>query len=287
MGGSQPSTVTQKSTYEMSPEQRQIFEMAMPSIEAYASSTPSLFAGSGIAPLTPLEQQARASLLNTSAPAAEQLAGNAANAQNLMMDPDFMLNPNQYVQAAGAGATEHVTRNLMENILPGVRSGAASAGGGYSGGSTREGIATGKAIGATNFGLSKALADMYHANYQSGMSNMAGAVGRNQGVIDSQLAAPSIVSGVGAQDRAIQQATLDEDIRRFYASQDLDLAKAQSVLGLVQGMPGGTNVSQATGMAPKANPLMQILGLGTAVSGMFGNPMAGMMGGAAKVGAGK
>jgi hypothetical protein len=281
MGGSAPKTMTQTNTTKLSPEQQQIFDLALPHIQNYASSTPSIYSGTGIAGFDPREIAAQGMFTNVADTTGTSLAGAAANAQGQLMDPDFMLNPNQYVEAAATGTTNQVTKNLLENIIPNIRSGASAAGGQYSGGSTREGVATGKAIGDTNQGLSNSLANMYLANYQGGLKEMGNAIGRNQDVMTQQLFPGQVYSAVGAQARGLEQAKLDEEIRKFYAAQDLDLTQAQQTMGLMAGMPGGTGVSTVTGVAPQSNPLMQVLGLGATGLGYgLGGPLGGAAAGA-------
>lgn len=275
MGSKPSSNVTQTNKVELGPEQKKVFGMAMPSIEAYSQSQPQIFGGSGVADFNPLETQAQSMYTNLVAPAAGQMAGTAAQTNTQMMDPDFMLNPNQYVHAAADATVGKVTRNLQDTVLPGIRSGAEASGGGYSGGSTREGVATGLAIDRTNQGLSDSLADMYLKNYQSGMTNMAGAVGRNTQAMKDLTFAPDVLGAVGGQQRLLEQARLDEEIAKFYSEQDLDLSKAQNLMALIGQMPGGVGTSTVSGAQPGQNPLMMGLGLMSSLGGMFGGGGAG------------
>jgi hypothetical protein len=207
------------------------------------------------------------------------LPGQAADAQKFLLDPNNMLRPNQYVQAAADATTGQVTRNLTESVLPTIRTGATQAGGMYSGGASRQGIAEGLAVGRTNEALSDALAKMHLANYTAGLGAMGDAIARNPSVLNQQLFPAGVYSAVGGQQRALQQAQLDEQIKNFYATQDLDLSKAQQLINLVGGMPGGTGVSTATGAVPKPNPAMQALGIGMQLAGLgMGMPGMGMPG---------
>lgn len=282
MGGSSKApTTTQTQSYQMSPEERQLFNLTMPYLTEYASTPIQQFGGSGVVPLNALEQQAQQQYLTQAAPTAQGLATGAAGTQAKLLDPNFMLNPNQYVQAAGQAVTDTATQNLMEKILPGIRSGAEAAGGPYSGGSTREGVATGKAIGDTGRGISDALANMYFSNYTSGLSGLSQAIERNPSVMSSQLFPADITAAVGGQQRAEQQARLDEQIKQFYTQQDLPLLQGQQLMQLMGAMRGyGTTTGTATGSVPQSNPLMQALGLGMGAAGMaMGGPIGGAVGG--------
>ena len=270
-----PSNIVQTNKVELGPEQKKVFDLAFPHIAGYAASTPQVFSGSGVAPFTPLEEAAQAGYVGTAA-GVQGLANQAGSTQQQLLDPSFMLDPNQYIQNAAGGVTNQVTKNLMETVLPGIRSGSTVAGGQYSGGATRQGVAEGKAIGDTNQALSNSLADMYLKNYQHGMTSMINAMQMNPSVMQQQLMPWDILGAVGGQQRGLQQATLDEEIAKFYAQQDMPLLQSQQLLNLIAGMPGGTGVSTVQGAMPKTNPMMQGLGLVSSLAGLFGGGPIGL-----------
>jgi hypothetical protein len=282
-GGSSGGNVTQTSTVQLNPQQSKLFDLAFPKAEQYANSNLSVFPGTAIEDFNPLEKQAQDYTANTAAPINAGLAQQAAGTNSLMMNPSFMLNPNQYVQGAADATTRQVTQNLNENILPQVQAQSTAAGGMYSGGSTRQGIAEGLAIGKTNQGLSNSIADMYYKNYLSGLSGMGDAVNRTPAVIQEQSVYPTMLSAVGGQQRMMEQAKLDEQVNKFYTEQSLPFLQASDVIGLVNGIPGATNTSSVTGAQPRTNPLMQGLGLMSTLGGLFGGGGGG--GGAAPLAA--
>lgn len=246
-----PPTTTQETTQRLGPEQQQVFNAAFPYIKQYANKPIQQYAGTGIAPFSQDELLAQEKA-RRAAGSAEKLASEAASTNSMLMDPKFMLDVanNKYLNDANAVMTRDVTRNLQENILPGVQTGSVQSGGMYSGGSTRTGIAQGQAIGRTNQALSDAIAKQHFDAYNRGLTGMEGAVGRNAGVQAQQLIPSEILGGVGAQQRAMEQAQKDEEIRKFYTGQELPLLQAQELMRLIGGMPGGTNVSTATGSTP-------------------------------------
>ena len=75
------------STQELAPEQRQLLEFVMPLAENYASQPLELFPGSTIAPTNPIQDQARADILNTAGGSVSDLADRtiqtASNLQEL------------------------------------------------------------------------------------------------------------------------------------------------------------------------------------------------------------
>lgn len=269
----QPNTITQTNKVELSPEQKEIFGLAMPYIKQYASSSPQLYQGSGITDFNELQKAGQAGAVSA-AQGMGGLTSAVSSAQQKLLDPDFMLNPNQYVKSAADAVTRGATDNLLENILPSIRSGATSAGGQYSGGSTRQGVAEGKAIQGTSREISDSLAKMFLSNYQTGLTGLGSAVNNNQNVMQQMLFPSSVMQAVGGQQQGMEQAKLTEMINNFYTQQDLPLLQSQQLLGLISGMPGATGTSTVTGAAPKTAGWQQALGLGTSLlSLMTGNPM--------------
>lgn len=286
MGGSSaPPVTTQTAKTELSDEQKAVFSKAFPHINQFADSSLE-FKGRDVADFDPLETQAHGAYLGGAGTGAD-LAGSAAAGNKFLMDPGNMLDVanNPYVTGAGNAISNTVTKNLMETVLPGIRSGAQMAGGMYSGGNTGEAITTGKAIGDTGGNISNALADLYYRSYQSGLGAMGGALDRNAGVQAQQLFAPDVMSAVGGQKRAMAQANMDKEVTDFYGMKEMPYVRAQQLLGLITGMPGGqtTNVAQGA-LPPGPNPLMSTLG-GAGSGAMIGS-MGGPMGTAAGAGIG-
>lgn len=284
MGSSQPKDITQTNKVVLSPQQQAIADKAMPYITNYASTPNTLFPGTAIAGFNPLETQGQNAAVGAAGTAGD-LAGAAAGTQGKLLDLNFLLNPNQYVRAAADATTQQVTDNLKENILPAVRTGVQTTGGQYSGGATRGGVAEGLAIGKTNQALSQALSDMYFKNYTGGLATASNAVAANPSVIQSQIMPALWTSAVGAQQRSMAQAQLDEEVQKFYAGQQLDLNKAKDIMELVGTMPGATGVSTVTPSAPQSNPFSTGIGATMAILGlMSGNPMMALSGASSAAG---
>lgn len=278
---SSPAKSTQKSTVKLGPEQQAIFKLAFPSAQQYAETPPQLYGGTGIAGYSAPELQAQQQQLGM-AGSLGGMAGQAAGANQLLMNPNFMLDPasNPYFRNMQDVITRGMTENLTQQILPQIRNAGTAAGGMYSGGSTRQGIAEGGAIGGTASGIADALTRMYAGAYESGLGRLGEAIGRNQQVMAQQLFGPELLRNVGLQQREMEQAQLDESIRRFYAQQQLPFVRAQELLGLLQQMPGATTVT--TGTATPAAPSMAASVLGGAASGAAaGGPYGALIGGGA------
>lgn len=267
MGSSSPPTTTQETTVKLSPQQQQIMDLAFPKAQQYAATDLQQYSGSGIAPLSANETQAQQTYLTQAAPAAADLAASSAAANKTLLDPSKMLdvNNNPYLQNAMQANADIATRALTEQALPQVATGATQAGGMYSGGSSREGIAQGLAIGRTEKGISEANAGLLNDAYKTGVGAMTNAVQNTGAVQSQQLTAPDIQATVGAQQRAVEQAVLDEQIKKFYTQQSLPFTQAQELMSLINGMPGATTSSTSTGAVPQTS--MVSAGLGGAATG--------------------
>lgn len=270
-GSSQPAQVTQTSRVELSPEQQKIANLAFPMAEQYASTPLQQYQGPSIAPFNPNEVAAQQQYLAGVAPTGAGLAGQSAQAQSMTLNPEFMLNVgnNPYLQAAATAMAGGVNRNLLDTQLPALRSGATQAGGMYSGASSKSGIAEGKAVSGTNQAISDSVTKMMFDAYNRGLSGMEQAIGRTGAVQGQQTFAPDITSAVGSQQRAMDQALLDQQIKQFYTGQQLPLLQAQDLMGLISGMPGATAIGQTTGAMPAANPLMQGGGILASLLGLL------------------
>jgi hypothetical protein len=91
----------------------------------------------------------------------------------------------------------------------------------------------------------------------------------------AQLAPAQTVGSVGDNMQAYQQLILDDMVNKYYQNQQFPLGVGKELMGVVGGMPGGTNVS--TGSVPDTNPLSSILGLGMMGASLFGGPATASM----------
>lgn len=298
---SPPSHVTQTSEFKMSPEQQKLFNAGFPMVEQYASTPLKQFQGTGISDFSDLEKAAQQMYVNQ-APTAQGVADlgtdNLARASdlnnNVLGNAGFQLDVgnNPYIQAAIQAMTGGINKNLTDVQLPNIRSGATQAGGMYSGASTKSGIAEGQAITGTNQAISDAVAKALFDQYNRGMGNLNQSVA-NSGMLAgltptmqrAQTVAPDILSAVGGQQRQMEQAKLDEQIQKFYTDQALPLVQGQDIIGLIQGLPGGTASSTSTGMFPRTNPFAMGLGALSLGQGLFGGGAAAGAGGSGGLGA--
>lgn len=267
---SAPKTTTQTNKIDLSPEQKQIFELAFPYAKSYAEQPAQAYGGPTLAGTPDATRQGEQMAMDAIG-GINGLAGQAAQTQGFLLNPN-LLNPdsNPYLKAQGDAITRTATDNLLETILPAIRSGSTQAGGMYSGGNTKSGVAEGLAVGKTNQDITDALAKLYGGAYQQGLSTLSGAVSNNPSVLAQQLVGATTASGVGAEQQAAEQAQITDAYQRWMIQQQLPFMKASDLFGLISGMPGATGTSTVTGAPGGSNPLMGGLG-GAAMGAQIGS----------------
>lgn len=285
MGGKQPKNVTQTNTVQLSPEQNELFNLALPYIKDYAKDPADIYRGKTIADFNANEVLAQQKALQAGN-AGAQIGDSVKQASQFLLNPDILSpDSNPWLQQHGDAITQTMTRNLTESILPQIRSGATAAGGAYSGGSSREGIAQGLAIGRTGDAIGNNLTDLYSRAYTSGLSAMGGAINSSPTAQAAQLFGPSVMSQVGAQQRAMEQAKLDEAARLFLLEEQLPFLTAGDIMSLMQSMPGGAGVSTVSGATPSRSRASGFLG-GAATGAALGSALLPGPGTAIGAGAG-
>lgn len=257
-GSSQPQTQT--TTQVLSPEQRQLFDIAMPGVTQYAATTPTRYPGSTIAPFDPSQVAGQEGAL-TSAGTQTDLARAGAGTSTNWLGPNALdVSRDPTIQGAIQTATRPIWEKLTEYGLPAIRSSAESTGGF---GGSRQGIAEGQAIRgaetASGDVTSKILSDAYKTNVDAQLKTL-GLLPQTTGL---QTAGNLTTSGVGDVRQNMAQALLGQDVSNFNFDQLAPYLQSKDILALASGIPGGTTLSTAS--QPQRNALTA--GLGGAASG--------------------
>lgn len=242
---------------------------------------------------------------------------------NIFSDPGIW-NPanNQGLTAAINAATRPIYQNLTETALPAIRGTAVSTGGyGGSREGIAEGLATARADQAAQDVAARMAEDEYNANLQAlnqrygtnvsaqlqqgqqgltargqDLASLGQQYGQNLSALyqtlgltptlQSEYGVPaSTLGSVGNAQQQQEQAQLNADIARWNYNQLAPYAQVQDILGLAQGLPGGSTV--ATGNTPAGNPATSALGgaaTGAALGSMIpviGAPIGAAAGGSA------
>ncbi len=286
--GSKPATTTQTNSVQLSPEQQQLFGQAMPFIQQYAQSPLPTLPTNTIAGFNPNETQAQQGAINAATGPGQALGNQAAATNSFLLNP-ALLSPdsNPYLQAQGNQLAQTNNQNFTEQVLPALRSGASMTSGPYAGGNTKSGIAEGLASSRNSQATGNALTSLYSNAYGQGLGAMGQAVGQTPLTQNSLLFGANVQGQVGGQQRALDQAQLDQQNQLQLLQQQLPFLRAQDLISLMQGMPGSTGVSSVTGAQPGTSPIQGALGgaasgaaLGSMIPGI-GTAFGGLGGGAA------
>jgi hypothetical protein len=281
-----PPTVTQTNSVQYSPEQKALLAQAMPFIQQYGNQGLPQLPTNTIANFNPNEIAAQSGAINAATGQGNQLGNSAFGAQQFMLSPE-MLNPNTnpYLQMHGNNIASTMNQSFTDTVLPALRSGDTMTSGPYAGGNTRAGIAEGVASGRNSQAIGNSVTDLYNRAYGQGLGAMTSAVQNNPSAQQGLLFGANVQGQVGGQQRAMDQAKLDEQNQLQMLQYQLPFLKAQDLLGLMQGMPGATGVSTTTGATPSTGGVKGALGgaaSGAAIGSMFpgvGTALGALLGG--------
>lgn len=265
MGSGSKEQPTQKTTYELSPEQRELMNLAMPGVREFAASTPQRYQGSQIAGFTPEQVQGQGMALGA-AGTQDRLARSAAGASEFytggsVWDPAS--NPN--LRGAIDASTRPIYEGLTEKALPAIRGEAVSTG---NFGSSRQGIAEGIATREASRAAGDTASKLAQAQYETNVNAQLKAMGLLPTVQGAQVTGATTTSGVGDVRQTMNQALLGQDVSAFNFDQMAPFLQSKEIMSLLQGLPGGTTVSTAN--TPSANPWTQALG-GAAAGASLGS----------------
>lgn len=261
-GGGQP---TQSTTTQLSPQQQQIMDLALPKVQDFAASTPQRYPGSTITPFNANETAGQNQVLGAVGDI-NTVGKNAAQANNFYTSGniwDPASNPN--LQHAVDATVRPLYQNLTNTVLPAIRSDATSTG---NFGSSRQGIAEGLATQSTQQAAGDAASKLVQNQYDTNVNAQLKAEALAPSVQQGLTTGGTVQSGVGDVQRAQQQAGLNEQVGNFNWQQYAPFLQAQDLMSLVQGMQGGTTIS--TGNNPTSNPATSALG-GAATGAALGS----------------
>lgn len=276
--GDQPTQTTQQV---LSPQQKELLDITMPTLRQYAATVPQRYQGPTTAGFTP-EQTAGQEMALGSVGSINTIGKNAADANNFytsgnIWDPAS----NSHLQGAIDAAVRPVYSNLTEKALPAIRSGSIQSG---NFGGSRQGIAEGAAIRDAGTIAADTGARMANDNYSTNVGAQQRAIAMAPAVQSAQTTGATVTSGVGDVRQAMEQAQINARMNAFNFDQYAPFMNSKEILSIMQGLPGGSTVS--TGNNPSTNPAMSMLGgaasgaaLGSAIMPGIGTGV-GALGGA-------
>lgn len=284
-GGSSTTTTVQQ----LSPEQRKLIGLAMPTFQSYfdengqAKAGP--YQGQTQADTSPYQSLAQMMTLDTAFGPAQEAANSLMSGTNFLTSGK-VLDPSQNPGLQGTldYASRGLTDAFTQSILPNIRDEAILAGGyGGSGQKTSQQMAADtleRNIGGVQSGI-------LNTNYQAGLDSMTKALAFGPASIQAGFAPATAVSAVGDTQQAQQQAQINDLVSRYYKDTFFPLSLAEEIAGIGMGLPGGSASSTSTsngasGGGGVAGGLQGALGgaaLGTSFLPGWGTAAGGLIGG--------
>lgn len=269
-GGSQP--VTNTTSVQLSPQQQELMDLAMPGIRQFAATVPPRYeAEGGWQGLTPGQLEAQ----NLGIGASWQqraLADNAANASNFLTSGKvFDPSTNPYLSQAIDATVRPITEQYQQVVRPGIRDTFQGAGQQFGG--SRRNIAEGMAANSYMRNVGDASAKLVNDQYSNNLNAMVKALGLIPSTSQAQLGQAQTVG-------AIADTNAQQLYDRFYYDQIAPFLQSQEIMSLLSAIPGGSTTS--IGSAPQRNPYTGALG-GAAAGAALGSafmPGIGTAGGA-------
>jgi hypothetical protein len=281
-GGSQPTQTTQ-TTVQMSPEQRELYNLAIPGVKSFAATVPERYGGSQIAGFDPAQVAGQETALGT-APQQAQLSGQAAQfSNNLLQGSLFDPGANPWLGGAIDASVRPITEAYQHNVLPGIRDEFQGSGQGFGG--SRRGIAD--RFAATDYmrTVGDTANKLVTQNYGTNVDAMVKALGLAPQTTQNLLSPATTTSAVGDVRQNLAQQLLSQDVSNFNYDQLAPFLQSQDIISLIQGIPGGSSTATSTGNVPQQNVGSRALG-GAATGAALGSALFPGVGTAAGAGLG-
>lgn len=262
MSGSQSQpTQTTNTVAQMSPEQKQLYDLALPGIKSFAATVPQRYQGDTVAGFTAPQTAGQANVLSA-VPGQTQLANAAAGANSNLLTNIWDPSTNPNLKGAIDAATQPIKDAYTSQVLPGIRDEFSTS---QPFGGSRRGVADVNAQNTYERNLGQAGATVAQNEYNTNIDAQLKALGLTP-TTQGALAQPGVTqSGVGDVQQNQAQQVLNSNVAGFNYDELAPFLQSQEIASLIGGIPGGSSTSTSTGNTPTANPLTQ--GLGGAVSG--------------------
>lgn len=264
-GGSSQPTQTTTTTAKMSPEQQELYKLALPGVKEFAATVPERYPGQ-VAGFDPA-QTAGQNIALASAIPQQMLANTALGSSTALQSPEFAAS-NPWLDQAISASVRPITEAYQQDILPGIRDQFQGAGQGFGG--SRRAIADARATSDYMRNVGDTASKLGLGAYNTNIDAMVKALGLTPQTQQAQVAPGLTVSGVGDVRQNMAQQQLNEFISGFNYEQLAPFLQSQDIISLISGIPGGTTTSLSTGNVAQANPFSKILG-GAATGASLGS----------------
>ncbi len=274
-GGGGSQTVKQTSTVQLSPEQQELFNLALPALTEFATNPPGAFPGQTLAGFDPAQLAGQQSIVNAAQGGSSQIANAALQASQFFLGPGLDPQTNPFLQSAIAAATRPISEQLSQTTLPAIRGEAITSG---QFGGSRQGIAEGLAAQGASRATGDVAGSLASQGYQAALEAGIRALGLAPATGALQFQPGGALSAVGAERQSQEQAGINAEIQRFMQEQLLPFLSAKEIAGLAFGFPGATTVSTGTTTGGGTGGIQGALGgaaLGASLGSFFGGPGIG------------
>ena len=265
MGKSAGSTTNTSSTGPSTFQQPYINKLLSEADRLYNTGGPQFFPGNTVAGFTDTEKAGQQAILGNAAKQTSFWDSNVPEAVRVGLN-SYDVASNPVVANAAKAATNPIMTQLKEEVLPGISSGAISSGGL---GSSRQGIAQAQGIERASRAAMDTSAGVYNQAYAQGLSALGNTLGLMPSLQQASFVPGAAQSAVGAQERELNQAKINEDMARYSYNQNLPFQNLVEYGNTVSKPFGGTSTSavQATGNSSNQTigAILAALGLGTSI----------------------
>lgn len=218
----------------------------------YQTGGPQYYPDSTVAQFAPAENLARNYLQDFASNRASQQAEGAENALQRTLSGEFInVAENPYVQQVVQNSVRPAVEQLTREVLPSIRSSFINTGGF---GGSKQGIAEGMAIQGAQQALADSAANTNLAAYGQGLQSYMQGLNLAPSIQNMGMLPGDILQAVGGQERAMDQANLNDLIARWQYGQNLPyntLADYSNLLTRTSlgGQAESTTITPETGTA--------------------------------------
>lgn len=239
MGGKSQEP-TQTTTHNLSTEQQQILDFAMPGIKKFAASVPQRYQGDTVAQFTD-PQTAGQNMALGAAGSQNQLASQGANANNFLLSDIWNPSTNPNLQNAVDAAVRPITENYQQVVQPGIRDTYQAAGQQFGG--SRRNIAEGNAANSYMRNVGDTASQLVQNQYANNLDAYVKGLGLLPQTQAAQTAGAVTTSGVGDVQQNMNQQNINAKVAGYNYDQLAPFLQSQELISLLSGIPGGSNTT--------------------------------------------
>jgi hypothetical protein len=266
-GGGGSSTTTTK--LELSPEQRELFNLALPALTEFAANPPQAFPGQTVAGFDPAQVAGQQTLVNQAQGNVTNLGNAALQASQFFLGPGLDPATNPFLQSAIEAAVRPIQTNLTETALPAIRGEAITSG---QFGGSRQGLAESGAITGASRAIGDTAGSLANQGFQASLEAGIRALGLAPQTGSLLFQPGGVLSAVGAERQNQQQRLIDADINKFLQEQLLPFLSAKEIAGIAFGIPNQSSIASGTTQGGGVSPIQGALGgaaTGAAIGSIF------------------